>query len=90
MMGYGDFSHALFLWSTLQSQYYQGIEPKNTPKNANIGQHLIKHTIEPTIATLSHWIGKHTTNTTGELEKPPTPKMAKGYFAFRYQVWAQR
>ena len=79
-----------FLWSTLQSQYYQGIEPKNTPKNANIGQHLIKahhhaHPL-PHIATLSHWIGKPTTNTTGKLEKPPTPKMAKGYFAFRYQV----
>ena len=54
MMGYGDFSHALFLWSTLQSQYYQGIEPKNTPKNANIGQHLIKHTIEPPIAPYCH------------------------------------
>ncbi|MDK1669733.1 hypothetical protein QOK77_03965 [Moraxella osloensis] len=40
----------------------------------------------PHIATLSHWIGKPTTNTTGKLEKPPTPKMAKGYFAFRYQV----
>ena len=53
-MGYGDFSHALFLWSTLQSQYYQGIEPKNTPKNANIGQHLIKHTIEPPIAPYRH------------------------------------
>ena len=52
-MGYGDFSHALFLWSTLQSQYYQGIEPKNTPKNANIGQHLIKHTTTPTHCPIS-------------------------------------